>query len=48
MVNCGNLSVHIRFLVKVLIENNVNISSELNFSDVYQNVICIGSLAKFT
>ena len=35
-------------LVNVLIEMNVNISNELNFSDVYRSVNYIGSLAKFT
>ena len=30
-----NFSAYIRFFVKVLIETNVNISNEINFSDVY-------------
>ena len=34
--------------VKVLIETNVNISNELNFSDGSQNVNYIGLLEKFT
>ena len=34
----------IRFFVKVLIEMNVNISNELNLSDVYQSVNYTGSL----
>ena len=33
---------------KILIETNVNINYELNFSDVYGSVNYIGSLAKFT
>ena len=37
----------IRFFVKVLTETNVNISNELNFSDVYRSVNYIWSLAKF-
>ena len=36
------------FLVKALIETNVSISNELNFSGVYWSVNYIGSLAKFT
>ena len=35
-------------IFRVLIETNVNISNELNFSDVYRNVNYTGSLAKFT
>ena len=31
-----------------LIEMNVNISNELNFSDVYRSVNYMGLLAKFT
>ena len=38
----------IRFFVRVLIEIKVNISNELNFSDVYQSVNYTGLLAKFT
>ena len=37
-----------KIFVKVLIETNVNISNELNFSDVYLSVNYIGWLAKFT
>ena len=36
------------FFVRVLIETKVNISNELNFSDVYRNINYNGSLAKFT
>ena len=32
----------------VLIGTNVNLSNELNFSDVYQSVNYIGTLANFT
>ena len=32
----------------VLIERNVNISNELNFSDVYRSMNYTGSLAKFS
>ena len=42
MFYCFSFSAYIRFFVMVLIESN-----ELNFSDVYQNVNYIGSLAKF-
>ena len=42
-----NFSAHIRFFVNVLIEMNVNISNELNFSDVYRSVNYNGSLAKW-
>ena len=38
----------LRFFVKVLIETNVNISNELNFSYILGSVNYIGSLAKFT
>ena len=48
MVNCFNLSAHKRFFVKYLIEINVNISHELNFSDVYRSVNYIRSQVKFT
>ena len=34
MFYCFSFSAYIRFFVKVLIETNVNISNELNFSDV--------------
>ena len=37
-----------RSFVKFLIEKTVDISNELNFSDVDGNVNYIGSLAKFT
>ena len=47
-VSCFTFSAYIRFFVNVLIEMNVNISNELNFSDVYRSVNYIGSLAKFT
>ena len=43
-----NFSAYIRFSNEVLIETNVNISNELNPSDVYQSVNYIGLLAKFT
>ena len=43
---CFNFSAY-SFFVKVLVESNVNISNELNFSDVYRSVNYIGSLAKF-
>ena len=33
-----NVSDYIRFFVKVLITTNVNVSSELHFSNVYQSV----------
>ena len=36
------------FLQKRLVEMNVNISNELNFSAVYRSINCIGLLAKFT
>ena len=48
MFHVFNFSYCIRFFVKVLIEMNVNISSEFNSSDVYQNINYIGSLAKIT
>ena len=41
-------SAYIKVFVKVLTETNVNISNELNVSDVYRSVNYIGSLAKFT
>ena len=37
-----------KIFVKVLIETNVNISNELNFSDIYRSVNYIGSLANTT
>ena len=43
-----NYSAYIRVFVKALIEINVNMSNELNFSDVFQSVNYIGLLAKFT
>ena len=48
MFSCFNFSAYIRFFFNVLIEMNVNISNELDFSDVYRSVNYIGSLAKFT
>ena len=48
MFSCFNFSAYIRFFVNVLIEMNVNISNELNFSDVYRSVHYTGLLAKFT
>ena len=48
MVYCFNFRAHIRVFVEVLINMNVNISNELNFSDVYQSVNYTGSVAKFT
>ena len=36
------------FLVKILIETNVNIGNELNFSEVNRSKNYNGSLAKFT
>ena len=41
------LALILDFFVKVLTETNVNISSELNFPEVYRSVNYIGSLAKF-
>ena len=37
-----------KVFVKVLIETNAGISSELNFSDLYRSVNYTWSLAKFT
>ena len=48
MFCCFDFSALIRFFAKVLIVTDVNISNELNFSDVYRSVNYIGSLAKFT
>ena len=48
MFSCFSLSAYIRYFVNVLIEMNVNINNELNFSDVYRSVNYTGSLAKFT
>ena len=45
---CFNFSTYIRFFVKVLLGTNVNISNELNFSDVNRIVNYIGPLAKLT
>ena len=42
--SCFNFSAYIRFFVNVLIKMNVNISNELNFSEVYRSVNYIGSL----
>ena len=46
-VFCFNFSAYIRLFVNVLIEMNVNIRNEFNFSDVCRSVNYIGSLAKF-
>ena len=43
----SDFSAYTRFFVKDLIERNVNISNELNFSDVYRTIDYIGSLEKF-
>ena len=45
MFYCIYFSVYIRFFIKVLIEKNVNISNEHNFSEVYGSVNYIGSRA---
>ena len=45
---CFNFSAYGKFFVQVVIKTNLNISNELNFSDVFRKVIYIGSLAKFT
>ena len=42
-VFCFNFSAYIRFFVNVLIEMNVNIRNEFNFSDVCRSVNYIGS-----
>ena len=34
-VYCFNFSAYIRYFAKVFVETNVNISNELNFSEVY-------------
>ena len=34
MFHCFNFSAYIRFLVRVMIEANVNKSNKLNFSDI--------------
>ena len=47
MFSCFNFSAYMRFFVNVLIEMNVDISNELNFSDVYRSVNYIGWLANF-
>ena len=39
---------YLRFFAKVLIETNVNISNQLNFSDGYHSVNYTGSIAKLT
>ena len=46
MFYCFNFSAYIRFVIKVLIETNVNIS-KLNFYVVYGSVNYNGLLAKF-
>ena len=48
MFHCFNFKAYIRYFVKVLIDVDVNISNELNLSDVYRSENYIGSLAKFT
>ena len=48
MFYCFNLIANIRFSVSILIETNIDIGNELNFSYVHRNVQYIGSLAKFT
>ena len=45
MFYCFNFSAYIRLFIKVLTKTNVNISDEINFSDVYRRVNYIGSLA---
>ena len=48
MCKCFTASIlALIFLSKILIETNVNVSNELNFSDVYVRNYT-GSLAKFT
>ena len=42
------LALIIRFFHQGLIVTSVNISNELNFSDVYRSVNYSGSLSKFT
>ena len=42
MFNCVNFSAYIRIFDRVLVETNVNISNELNFSDVYLTVKYMG------
>ena len=46
MFSCFSFSAYFRFFFNVLIDMNVNISNELNFSDVYRSVNYMGSLAK--
>ena len=48
MFYCFNFSAYIRFFIKGLIDTNVNISNELNFSDVYRSVNYIGSLGVYS
>ena len=48
MFYCLNFSAYIRFFFKVLIERNVDMSNDLNFSDVFRGVNYTGSLAIFT
>ena len=50
---CGNVLLSqfqrlYNIFVKVLIDTNVNISYDLNFSDICQSENYIGSVAKFT
>ena len=42
------LALILDFVDKILMEINVNISNELNFSDFYRNGNYIGLLTKFT
>ena len=44
MFSCFNFSAYVRFFVNVLIEMNVNISNELNFSEVYRSIFGVHSL----
>ena len=48
MFYCFNSSAYLLFIATVLIEMDVNISNELNFSGVYRSVNYIGWLTKFT
>ena len=42
------LGAYVRCFVKVLVERNVNVSTEIIFSDVYQSSNYTGLLGKFT
>ena len=48
MFYCFDISAYVNVFRPGLIENNLNISNELNFSNVNRSVYFIGSLAKFT